>query len=117
MKDLRSLIVELRAVLGGIEGKLAAEGSSRESRALEEFKSNLDSARTVLLAIIGSAEAGPGEGMVQHFRLRRASQVCQNVLFGILDGTVGPRTSGFAEMQETVSETLERLEDLPDEDG
>ena len=115
MRDLRNLIVELRAVLGGIEGKLAAEGE--DSRALEEFKSSLDSARTVLLAIIGSTEAGQGEGVVQHFRLRRAAQVCQNVLFGILDGTVGSTTPGFAQMQETVNETLERLEALPDDDG
>jgi hypothetical protein len=115
MRDLRNLIVELRTVLGGIEAKLAAE--DQNSRVLEEFKSNLDSARTVLLAIIGSTEAGQGEGVVQHFRLRRASQVCQNVLFGVLDGTVGPTTPGFAQMQETVNETLERLETLPDEDG
>jgi hypothetical protein len=115
MKDLRNLIVELRTVLGGIEGKLATEDPN--SRVLEEFKSSLDSARTVLLAIIGSTEAGQGEGVVQHFRLRRASQVCQNVLFGILDKTIRRGTPGFAQMQETVNETLERLESVPDEDS
>jgi len=115
MKDLRSLIVELRAILGGIEGKLTAEGE--DSGALEEFKSSLDSARTVLLAIIGTTEAGQGEGVVQHFRLRRAAQVCQNVLFGILDGAIGPDTPGFTHMQATVEETLERLESLPEDSG
>ena len=113
MKDLRDLIVELRDVLGGIEGKL--EEGEHSSTALEEFKSSLDSARTVLLAVIGSTEAGEGEGVVQHFRLRRAAQVCQNVLFGLLDGTVQRSTPGFAQMQATVDETLERLEALPDE--
>jgi len=115
MRDLRSLISELRTILGGVEGKLSTEGE--DSGALEEFKSSLDSARTVLLAIIGMTEAGQGEGVVQHFRLRRAAQVCQNVLFGILDGTIGPDTPGFTHMQATVEETLERLEALPDETG
>jgi len=115
MKDLRDLIVELRTILGGIEGKLAVE--DQDSRVLEEFKSSLDSARTVLLAIIGSTEAGQGEGVVQHFRLRRASQVCQNVLFGVLDGTIARGTPGFSKMRTTVDETLERLEALPDQNG
>jgi hypothetical protein len=78
--------------------------------ALEDFKAALDSTRTVVHAIGTASGPQDYEANVRRFRVRRAAQVCQSVLFGLLDGTISSTTPGMADLRATVAETLQHMD-------
>jgi len=110
MKELASVVGKLRLSLDEIEAALG--GEDVPPKALEAFKVTLDDVRTSLLAFV--AASGPSEytASVRRFRLRRAAQICQGVLTGVHDGTIGPDTPGLADFRSIVEETRPRVEDL-----
>jgi hypothetical protein len=110
MSQLTELVHELKDALHDIEA--TPDHEQTPTVALEDFKSTIDSARTNVLAILTAADPGDYHGFVRQFRLRRAAQGCQSVLSGLVDGTVDAATPGLPELQATVDEALERLEQL-----
>lgn len=110
MTELHQAVSELRQALDDIEAELTQQDPP--AAALEDFKVTLDNVRTNVLAFLTAADSADYYGFVRKFRLRRAAQVCQAVLSGIVDGTIDPDTPGFDRFRSTVEETLERLERL-----
>lgn len=98
-KDLASLEVELQG------GQVVA------TAALEDFKASLDGVRTTVYAVV-AAETPDDVHAVQQLRLRRGAQLCQNVSFGLQDGTIGDRTPGLKLLRFAVEQTLSRLDKL-----
>ena len=104
MSEISSVIFELNSAVDDIESK-AAQGDM-SGAALEEFKVSLDGIRTTVLALLTATDVADYKDFVRKFRLRRAAQVSQNVLSGIVDGTITTETPGFEQLLATVDETL-----------
>lgn len=104
MNEISSVIFELNGALDDIESK-AAQGDM-SAAALEEFKVSLDGIRTTVLALLTATDLTDYKDFVRKFHLRRAAQVSQNVLSGIVDGTITIETPGFEQLLETVDQTL-----------
>ncbi len=110
MSELSQVVRALRPALDDIQSQLIQPQVS--AVALEDFKVTVDGVRTSVLAILTAADPADYHIFVREFRLRRAAQVCQNVLSGLVDGTITGETPGFDKLRSTVDETLERLEQL-----
>lgn len=108
MSELTQVTDGLRKALNDLEQQLAK--SDPPAAALEDFKSTLDGIRTSVNAFINAKDSVDYHGSIRAFRLLRTTQICQNVLTGIIDGTISPKTPGFDKFMGTVEETLERLE-------
>ncbi len=110
MSDLGQVTAGLRQALDDVEAQLTK--GDPPAAALEDFKSALDGIRTSVLAFINAADSADYHGSVNAFRLLRATQICQNVLTGIIDGTITAETPGFDKFGSTVDETLDRLDHI-----
>ena len=108
MKELNEVRADLRQALDAIESAIAEPAQAAVM--LEDFKATLDGVRTTLMAILTAESPADYQAFVRRFRLRRAAQVCQNVLFGVLDGSITPQTPGFDRLQAAVGETLSELD-------
>ena len=108
MTQLRESILFLQEALDDLESELSDRDLS--TGGLEDFKSKLDSVRTTVLAILAAKDSSDYQRYVHRFRLQRATQVCQGVLFALLDGTVSTETSGMVGLQTTVAALLPKLE-------
>lgn len=106
--ELERTIGFLDRALAEIEVRL--EGADVPLAALEDFKATLDSTRTVVHAIVGASGPDDYETSVRRFRVQRAAQVCQSVLFGLLDGSITSATSGMPGLRRTVAETLQHMD-------
>jgi hypothetical protein len=107
MNQLAQVTAGLRKALDELETQLT--GGDPPAAALEDFKSALDGIRTSVIAFVKAANAAKYYETVNSFRLLRATQTCQNVLTGLVDGTITPNTPGFDKLQESLAETLQRL--------
>lgn len=108
MTQVRESILFLRDALDDLERELTDKDPS--SAGLEDFKAKLDRVRTTVLATLAADDPSDYQRYIQRFRLRRATQVCQGVLFGLLDGTVSADTSGMSGLRSTIAEILPKLE-------
>ncbi len=108
MSEITQVTDSLRKALDDLEQQLTK--SNPPAAALEDFKSTLDGIRTSVNAFINAGDSADYHGSVRAFRLLRTTQICQNVLTGMIDGTITPITPGFDKFMQTVNETLERLE-------
>ncbi len=108
MKELNEVRAELRQALEAMDSTITEPAQA--ATMLEDFKATLDGVRTTLMAILTAESPTDYQAFVRRFRLRRAAQVCQNVLFGVLDGSITPQTPGFERLQSTVGETLKELD-------
>jgi hypothetical protein len=108
MSDLSRITRELREALDAIEGKLRRGAPPPD--ALEDFKATLDDVRTTVHALVAATDLSDYQEFVRRFRLRRAAQVCQSVIYGIQDGSVTQSTPGFDRLLELADETVQRLE-------
>jgi alanyl-tRNA synthetase len=108
MNEVDRTIGFLDRALEQIESRLDQPDVPLE--ALEDFKATLDSTRTVVHAIVEASVPGSQEDYLHRSRVRRAAQVCQSVLFGLLDGSITLGTPGLAELRATVAETLEHMD-------
>jgi hypothetical protein len=107
MTQLRESILFLRDALDDLEMELGSKDLS--AAGLEDFKSKLDGVRTTVLAVLAADDPSDYQQYVRRLRLRRATQVCQGVLFGLLDGTVSAETDGMAGLRSTLAEMLPKL--------
>ncbi|UCG89219.1 MAG: hypothetical protein JSW71_12040 [Gemmatimonadota bacterium] len=107
MSDLAKVTASLRKALDDVEAQLTK--GDPPAGALEDFKSVLDGIRTNVIAFVKAADSADYFGTVNSFRLLRATQICQNVLTGLVDGTISAKTPGFEKFQATISDVLERL--------
>jgi hypothetical protein len=108
MSELTQVTAGLRKALDDLEQQLGK--SNPPAAALEDFKSTLDGIRTSVNAFINAEDSADYHGSVRAFRLLRTTQICQNVLTGMIDGTIAATTPGFDKFIGTVNETLGRLE-------
>ena len=109
MSELKSVVGDLTHALDDIESHLTKQPSPS---ALEDFKVVLDGVRTSLMAILTVTDPADYHAVIRKFRLRQAAQVCQNVLYGLVDGTINDDTPGFDRLRSTVEETLDGLAKL-----
>ena len=108
MAEIRELILFLQAALRDLESRLSDFEESAAS--LEEFKSTLDGVRTTVLAVLAAADPSDYQRYVRRFRLRRATQVCQSILFSLLDGTITRDAPGMPRLRAAISEVLPELD-------
>ena len=108
MSELDRTVAFLDRALAQIESRL--DEPDIPLPVLEDFKQTLDGTRTVVQAILGAGKPSEYERNVRRFRMRNAAQLCQSVLFGLLDGSIDPTTPGMTELQATVGETLQHLD-------
>ena len=108
MNEITQVTVGLRKALDDVETQLTK--GEPPAAALEDFKSALDGIRTSVLAFINAADSADYHGSVNALRLLRTTQICQNVLTGIVDGSITPSTPGFDRLTATVAETLAKLD-------
>jgi len=107
MSELNEVIQELKVGLDRIELSLAWD--NLPVTAIEEFKMVLDDVRTSLLALVSAGGASDYNRSVRRLRMRRATQVCDNTLTSVVDGTITPKTPGYAELESGATETLEHI--------
>ena len=107
MTEMRSVVDQLKSALDDVEKESTHDHMSRV--AMEEFKVTVDTVRTSVLAMLDAADPTNYHDYLRRFRFRRANQVCQNVLSGLIDGTITPETPALDELRATVDETLERI--------
>jgi hypothetical protein len=110
MREYQALVAKLREAVDQVETELSE--TDPDPTALEGLKSTLDSARTSILALLSATGPGDFQGMARKLRLRRAAQVCQNVLSAMVDGRITGGTPGYSDLMTTVTESLERLAHL-----
>ncbi len=109
MTELSQVTAGLRKALNDVDAQLTI--GDPPAAALEDFKSALDGIRTSVIAFVRAKNAAEYYETVHSFRLLRATQICQNVLTGLVDGTINAKTPGFDKLQTTVADTLQQLEE------
>ncbi len=109
-KELSDVVAALRTALNRMESDLV--DSALSGPALEDFKSTIDNVRTSVLAIITADAPSECHNFLRKFRLRRGAQICQNVLAGLVDGSITADTPAFESLHTTVDETLARVDRL-----
>jgi len=107
MTGASELQQRLAKVLEDLERQLA--GGELPEGVLEDLKSKLDEVRTGVLAFITTSDPADYERHARRYRLRRAAQICQNVLSGMADGSIGPQTRGFDRFISVAEETRRML--------
>ena len=110
MSELRQEVRSVREALDRLESELGPDPVSAAE--LEDFKATVDSIRTSVIAMVTAEDPADYRNFIRKYRLRRAAQVCQNVLSGLVDGTIDILAPGFYRLQSTVTDTLSRLEEL-----
>jgi hypothetical protein len=108
--ELQRAIATLDQGLASLELELQ-DGQVVATATLEDFKTALDGVRTTVYAVV-EAETPDDVHSVRQLRLRRGAQLCQNVSFGLQDGTIGDRTPGLKLLRFAVEQTLTRLDKL-----
>ncbi len=107
MSGVIELQRRLTMVLDDLERRLGS-GDMPET-ALEDLKSKLDEVRTGVLAFVTTVDPADYEQHARRYRLRRAGQICQNVLSGVAEGSIGPLTRGFDQFMSVAEETRRML--------
>jgi len=110
MSELKEVIRELKAGLDRIELSLAWD--DLPVAAIEEFKMVLDDVRTSLLALVAAGGPTDYSRTFRRLRMRRATQVCETTVESLVEGTITPTTSGYAELKANAIEALEQVERL-----
>ena len=110
MSELSQGVRAVREALDRLESELGPDPVSAAK--LEDFKATVDTVRTSVLAMVTAENPADYRSFIRKYRLRRAAQVCQSVLSGLVDGTIDILGPGLDRLQSTVAETLPRLEEL-----
>ncbi len=108
MNELGKVVGQLREALEEVESATTQEPIPL--LAIEEFRFTVDTVRTSVLAMVTSVDAADYSDVLRDVRLRRTAQVCQNILPGLLDGTIDSNTPGTQSLRLTIGEVLQRLE-------
>jgi hypothetical protein len=103
-----STIRTVRATVQAIEDKLRRGDLPEEG--LADFKAAIDDARLRLWAVISVVGSSEPEARLLRFRLRRASEICRNVIADLEAGTLGQQQRELLELRETAREMVSRLD-------
>lgn len=106
-EELGRRIAELKKSLSMIELELSRGELSGES--LEHFKGTVDNVRTSLLAVLTAAHSDNYAAFIGRFRVRRAVQICQNVLADVIDGHIGGEAPELSEAEAAIMRAADRV--------
>jgi hypothetical protein len=106
-EELGRRIGELKKSLSMIEVELARGELSGES--LEHFKGTVDNVRTSLLAVLTAAHSDNYTAFIGRFRVRRAVQICQNVLADVIDGHLPGEAPELSAAESTIAQAADRV--------
>lgn len=97
----------LEEILSGIDQEL--DGPESGTAVLEDLKVMLDNTRNVIQAYGSTNSTAEYLKKLRELRLRRAVDVCRNVLTDIRAGHVLAETLGLAELREVLNDLTVRL--------
>ncbi|HSM17897.1 MAG TPA: hypothetical protein VK845_13000 [Gemmatimonadales bacterium] len=100
--ELAQRVQDLKNALTSIETEV--KGGKTRPEGLEDLKAVVDNVRLSLWAILSSAQADDYEAFIGAFRLRRATDICQQVLADIRAGNMNGASPEFVEFKGTVEE-------------
>jgi hypothetical protein len=105
---LQSPIATMRATVQAIESKLRHGNLPEEG--LGDLKHAIDDARLRLWAVITAASSSEPEGVLLRFRLRRAAEICRNVIADLDAGTLGAHQREMLELRNVSQALIGRLD-------
>ena len=100
--DIAQRVQDLKNAWNSIEVELKREEIPPEG--LVEFKAMVDSVRLSVWAILNGAQADDYRTFIGGFRLRRATDICRQILGDIESGALRPGTPGWGDFTGTVEE-------------
>lgn len=105
--DLRKRIRELKSSLGLIESELSERRDVTGT--LEDFKHVVDRARRSVWAVLTASVSGDYNAFIADFRLRRATEMFQEIHVDLDAGGVNAATPGLHELESNLSDLVEAL--------
>ena len=100
--DIAQRVQDLKNALSSIEVELKREETPPEG--LEEFKAVVDSVRLSVWAVLSGAQADDYQTFISGFRLRRATDICRQILSDLESGALRPGTPELGDFTGTVEE-------------
>ena len=98
----------IRTTVQAIEAKLCSGTVPMEG--LEDFKAAIDDARLRLWAVVGAKGATEPYEVLLRFRLRRASEICRNVIGDLTSCALGQHQRDLIRLRETASAMVAQLD-------
>ena len=108
--DQHDPMFAIRATLQAIDARVQ-RGTFPEA-GLADLKSALDDARLRVYAALSAGPGAQGEGVLFRFRLRRAVEICTNVLRDLEGETLGAHQRELLELRDTAQRLAERISSL-----
>lgn len=112
--DLKQQVADLRNALSSIEPEL---GRGANPEALKDFKAVVDNVRLSVWAALTGSQAEDYQTFIGGFRLRRGSDICQQILTDIDSGAVTRHSPDFVAFQETVKALHQAMNTAPPPSG
>ena len=106
--DPDTTIRAIRATVQSIETKLRSGDFPGE--ALDDLKAAIDDSRLRLWAVISAAGSAEPEAVLLRFRLRRATEICRNVIADLEAGTLGQHQRELLELREAGREMTTQVD-------
>jgi hypothetical protein len=106
--DPDTTIRAIRATVQAIETKLSRGDLPGEG--LDDLKAAIDDSRLRLWAVISAAGSSEPEAVLLRFRLRRATEICRNVIADLEAGTLGQHQRELLELREAGREMTKRVD-------
>ncbi len=100
--ELAQRVQDLKNALTSIETEV--KGGKTPPEGLEDLKAVVDNVRLSLWAILSSAQADDYEAFIGAFRLRRGTDICQQILADIRAGNVNGASPEFVDFKGIVEE-------------
>jgi hypothetical protein len=104
---LQSPLATMRATVQSIEAKLRHGDLPEEG--LGDLKHAIDDVRLRLWAVITAQSSSEPEGVLLRFRLRRATEICRNVVADLDAGTLGAHQREMLELRDVAKAMTDRL--------
>lgn len=105
--DLRQRITELKGSLGLIESELSQHRDNPGT--LEDFKLVVDRARKSVWAVLTASASGDYNAFIADFRLRRATDLFQEIHVDLSAGAVNAATPGLHELESQLADLVAAL--------
>lgn len=108
--ELAYRVTKLEDSLAIIEQEMQRGDAAEET--LEDFKVAVDNVRTGILAILSATRSDDYAYALARFRLKRATQLSQNVLSDFVLGTVRPDSTHLSRFRAAAFKAYERIDVL-----
>jgi hypothetical protein len=106
----RNPLQTIRSTLQSIELRLHRADISPDG--LADLKSAIDDARLRVWAALSAGRAADAEAVLLRFRLRRATEICSNVLRDLHTETLGQHQRELIELRDVTQLLAERISNL-----